>query len=245
MAIRFDSIRSAILIGMLAACFTESACADYVVQSSYVGAIAQQDGSYYFYPGFAAFGNYGDSINYAYAGFNLQSNYSNIQSITVSGSVFGATGNEYGGSSTPLVFYLVSGQTADLTSPGGSNYISYNSTFGAQLFNGISTPIGGVGAFAVIPEGESDFSATISDPLGISETIAAAQSNGGFIVFAFPPNTGEFLTLDSASLAVHYGTTVSPQSVVPEPASLALACIGGAAIAIGRRAAKKYNRTIM
>ncbi len=242
MAIRFDLIRSAILIGMLASCITESACADYVVQSSDLGAIDQQMGSIYSSPGFAAFGYFGDNINFAYAGFQLEPNYTNIQSITVSGNVsiyFDGEGSVFN-QPTPISFNLISGQIAGMLY-GGSSFSYYSSTYGAELFSGLMNGIPGLNGSPIIPEGSNTFSLTISDPVAIAETVAAAEANGGFIALSFSPNPGPLLVLNSASLDVQYGTNVSPQNAVPEPASLTLACLGGAGIALGRRVVKRHS----
>lgn len=245
MAIRFDTIRSAILIGMLAACFTESACADYVVQSSDLGAIDQQMGSIYSSPGFPAFGYFGDNVNIAYAGFLIEPNYTNIQSITVSGNVsmyFDDEGTPFS-QPTPISINSVSGQIAGMLF-GGSSFFYYSSTYGAELFSGLMDGIPGLNGYPVIPEGSNNFSLTISDPVAIAETVAAAEANGGFIALSLSPNPGPLLVLNSASLEVQYGTNVSPQNAVPEPASLTLAFLGVSGISIGRRVVKRRGSAI-
>lgn len=237
---RTRSVLSAVLVGLMGASLVESSRGDYVVTSTDLGGAYQQDG-YYYGPSLvgAAYGVFEDYINAGFVGFQLQSNYSNIQSITVSGSVSPFLSD--GGVGVPSLFgfHLVSNQTAnlaDLAYYDTSNRLNYfDNTHSEELYNGLQQGIPGLNGGVLIAAGQSNFSITVSDPVEISETIAAAQSNGGFIVLGIGAEYGQGLdVLNSASIDVHYASSISPQNAVPEPASLTLACLGGAALALGR-----------
>ena len=239
---RSRTVVSAVLVGVLGASLAQSSRGDYVESAVDLGGAYQQFFNYYGVSLVgAAYGVYEDYINAGFVGFQLQPNYSNIQSITVSGSVspFLSAPSSPVGIPTLFEFGLVSSQTAFLATES-----VLNNTLSEDLFNGLQQQIPGLGGGLLIAAGQTNFSITVTDPVAIAETIAVAQSSDGFIGLGISPAYGQGLNvLNSASIDVHYGIT--PQAAVPEPASFTLACLGGAGIALASRRFKRRSRSII
>lgn len=182
----------------------------------------------------AASGEYIANLNAAYAvmSVNLATLTSEtILSVTVSGSI-GILSPGGAPFLTPEVV-LANQAATDLILSGQAN--PNNQWNFNTIFDGINSGMDYIGGGEVSPSGGS-FSSVLTNQTAIQDMINVASANNGQFVLGLPAETGGQGLFNYSSLSLDFHTEgISPQAAVPEPASLTLACLGGAAIAFGRR----------
>ncbi len=224
-------------------CLSRASRGDYVVQGI-MGGVDQNDGNNYLtaQPGIgAASGEYKADINNGYGEFLLNLSGLNITSITITGNVQ----VDYAGpeNSIYIPINLPNQTTTDILT--GATPIFYPgttiqdlNTYNEDIFNGINhSQLGFADASVGVNGGY--FSNTVDNPVIIQNIINIAKANYGVFFIGFPTEFQQGLnSFTDVNIDVHT-SGITPQSAVPEPASLTLACLGGAGIALGRRLVKR------
>lgn len=227
-------------------CLSRASRGDYVV-GGVLGGVDQIDGGFYVQTASgigAASGEYIANVNNGYCEFLLNLSGLNITSITITGNVqvdFAGPEN-----SIYIPINLPNQTTTDILT--GATPVFYPgttlqdiNTYNGDIFNGINhSQLGFANVFVGVNGG--NFSYTVDNPVIIQNVINIAKANYGVFFIGFPTEFQQGLnSFTDVNIDVHT-SGITPQSAVPEPASLTLACLGGAGIALARRFAKRRYR---